>query len=157
MAVLMAVAQFVSELARNCTGPFCKQCPGPFGVFGYEPAMIEVAALTLDLAGQIRRQPRFWIPFLSVSFGRHLLSSDFIGRNRPFFSQRLVITGVEQKAHFLAMDMPHSDDCFVMAFPVETTEAFLEGHARAFEYFGAVPTRTRAKHRSPAHGETSRD
>ncbi len=53
----------------------------------------------------------------------------------------VVIAGVEQKAHFLAMDLPHSDDCFVIAFPAETTEAFLEGHARAFEYFGAVPTR----------------
>ena len=53
----------------------------------------------------------------------------------------MVIAGVEQKAHFLAMDLPHSDDCFVIAFPAETTEAFLEGHARAFEYFGAVPTR----------------
>jgi transposase len=39
------------------------------------------------------------------------------------------------------MDLPHSDDCFVMAFPAETTEAFLEGHVRAFAYFGAVPTR----------------
>jgi transposase len=45
----------------------------------------------------------------------------------------VVIAGVEQKAHFLAMDMPHSDDCFVIAFPAETTEAF--------QYFGAVPTR----------------
>jgi len=53
----------------------------------------------------------------------------------------VVIAGVECKAHFLAMDMPHSDDCFVTAFPAETTEAFLEGHLRAFEYFGAVPTR----------------
>jgi transposase len=38
---------------------------------------------------------------------------------------------VEQKAHYLAMDLPHSDDCFVAAFPAETTEAFLEGHVRA--------------------------
>ena len=38
------------------------------------------------------------------------------------------------------MDLPHSDDCFVMAFPAETTEAFLEGHVRAFAYFGGVPT-----------------
>jgi hypothetical protein len=29
----------------------------------------------------------------------------------------------------------------VVAFPAETTEAFLEGHVRAFAYFGAVPTR----------------
>lgn len=53
----------------------------------------------------------------------------------------VVIAGVECKAHFMAFDLPHSDDCFVQAFPAETTEAFLEGHVRAFEYFGAVPTR----------------
>src|SRR3984957_4872784 len=53
----------------------------------------------------------------------------------------VVIAGVEQKAHYLAMDLPHSDDCFVEAFPAETTEAFLEGHVRAFAYFGGVPTR----------------
>ena len=32
----------------------------------------------------------------------------------------VVIAGVEQKAHYLAMDLPHSDDCFVVAFPAET-------------------------------------
>src|SRR5580704_8086560 len=53
----------------------------------------------------------------------------------------VVIAGVEQKAHYLAMDLPHSDDCFVVAFPAETTEAFLEGHVRAFAHFGGVPTR----------------
>jgi len=37
--------------------------------------------------------------------------------------------------------LPHSDDCFVVAFPAETTEAFLEGHVRAFRYFGGVPAR----------------
>jgi hypothetical protein len=40
----------------------------------------------------------------------------------------VVIGGIEQKAHFQCMDLPHSDDCFVVAFPVENTEAFLEGH-----------------------------
>lgn len=53
----------------------------------------------------------------------------------------VVIAGVEQKAHCLAMDLPHSDDCFVVTFPAETTEAFLEGHVLAFAYFGGVPTR----------------
>jgi transposase len=52
-----------------------------------------------------------------------------------------VIGGVECKAHYLAMDLPHSDDCFVIAFPAETTEAFLEGHVKAFAYFGGVPAR----------------
>lgn len=56
------------------------------------------------------------------------------------FGEALVeIAGVERKAHYLAMDLPHSDDCFVMAFPAETAEAFLEGHNHAFAYFGGVP------------------
>jgi len=60
------------------------------------------------------------------------------GEAQADFGEALVvIAGVEQKAHYLAMDLPHSDDCFVMAFPAETTEAFLEGHVRAFAYFGA--------------------
>jgi hypothetical protein len=64
------------------------------------------------------------------------------GEAQADFGEALVmIAGVEQKAHYLAMDLPHSDDCFVAAFPAETTEAFLEGHVRAFAYFGAVPTR----------------
>jgi transposase len=56
------------------------------------------------------------------------------------FGEALVaIGGVEQKAHFLCVDLPHSDDSFVMAFPAETTEAFLEGNRQAFEYFEGVP------------------
>lgn len=50
-----------------------------------------------------------------------------------------VVDGVEQKAHFLCVDLPHSDDCFVMAFPAENTESFCEGHGQAFAYFGGVP------------------
>jgi transposase len=53
----------------------------------------------------------------------------------------VVIAGAECTAHYLAFDLPHSDDCFVVAFPAETTEAFLEGHVRAFGYLGGVPTR----------------
>ncbi len=37
------------------------------------------------------------------------------------------------------MDLPHSDACFVKAYPAETTEAFLDGHVAAFAFFGAVP------------------
>ena len=51
----------------------------------------------------------------------------------------VVIAGVEQKAHFQCFDLPYSDDCFVNAFPVENSEAFLEGHNQAFAYFGGVP------------------
>ena len=50
-----------------------------------------------------------------------------------------VIGGVERKIHFFAMDLPHSDACFVVAYPAETTEAFCDGHVRAFAFFGGVP------------------
>jgi len=64
------------------------------------------------------------------------------GEAQADFGEALVvIAGVEQTAHFMVFDLPHSDDCFLQAFPAETTEAFLEGHVRAFQYFGAVPTR----------------
>ena len=56
-----------------------------------------------------------------------------------FGAALVVIDGVERTAHYLAVDLPQSDDCFVMAFPAETTEAFLEGHNHAFAYFGGVP------------------
>jgi transposase len=56
-----------------------------------------------------------------------------------FGEAMVVIGGVEQKGHFLCMDLPHSDDSFVMMFPAENTEAFLEGHNQAFAYFEGVP------------------
>ena len=46
----------------------------------------------------------------------------------------VVIGGVEQKAHCFVIDLPHSDGCFVKAYPAETTEAFLDGHVSAFAY-----------------------
>jgi len=51
----------------------------------------------------------------------------------------VVIGGKPQKGHFLCVDLPHSDDCFVMVFPAERTESFCEGHNQAFAYFGGVP------------------
>jgi transposase len=44
----------------------------------------------------------------------------------------VVITGVEQTAHFMVFDLPHSDDCFVQAFPAETTEHSLKGTCGPF-------------------------
>jgi len=49
------------------------------------------------------------------------------------------IAGVERKIHFFAMELPHSDACFVKAYPAETTEAFCDGHVSAFAFFGGVP------------------
>jgi transposase len=56
-----------------------------------------------------------------------------------FGEAKAVIDGVERKIHFFAMDLPHSDACFVQAYPAETTEAFCEGHNAAFAFFGKVP------------------
>ncbi len=36
------------------------------------------------------------------------------------------IAEVERKIHFFAMDLPHSDACFVQANPAETAEAFCD-------------------------------
>ena len=50
-----------------------------------------------------------------------------------------VIGGALRKIHFLAFDLPHSDGCFVAAYPAETTEAFCDGHNAAFAFFAASP------------------
>ena len=56
-----------------------------------------------------------------------------------FGEARVVIGGVEQKAHYFVLDLPHSDGCFVKSYPAETTEAFLDGHVSAFAFLGGVP------------------
>jgi transposase len=50
-----------------------------------------------------------------------------------------VIGGVQMKLHVFCFDLPHSDACFIKAYPAETTEAFLDGHVSAFAFFGGVP------------------
>jgi transposase len=50
-----------------------------------------------------------------------------------------VIGGVRRKLHVFFMDVPHSDAPFMKAYPAETTEAFLDGHASAFSFFGGIP------------------
>jgi transposase len=49
--------------------------------------------------------------------------------------------GTLKKIVFFVMSMVHSDAMFVMAFPRECTESFLEAHVRAFDFFGCVPKR----------------
>ena len=47
--------------------------------------------------------------------------------------------GVEQKAHFFALDLSHSDACYIRAYPEATSEAWVDGHVHAFAFFGRVP------------------
>ena len=62
------------------------------------------------------------------------------GHGQADFGEALVVIGgVEQKAYFLALDLPHSDACYIRAYPAANTEAWLDGHVHAFAFFGAVP------------------
>jgi transposase len=56
-----------------------------------------------------------------------------------FGEATVVIGGVEQKAHFFAFDLPHSDACYIRAYPAATAEAWVDGHVHAFAFFGRVP------------------
>lgn len=47
----------------------------------------------------------------------------------------------ETRVALFVMTLPYSGAIFIQAFPRECTETFLEGHRRAFEYFGGVPRR----------------
>lgn len=58
-----------------------------------------------------------------------------------FGESKVIYRGRETKAMFCVMSLPHSDAFFVQAFPTECTETFQEGHVRAFEFFGGVPSR----------------
>jgi transposase len=48
------------------------------------------------------------------------------------------IGGKKVRFHYFCMDLPHSDGCFVKAYPAETAEAFCDGHVAAFDFFGAA-------------------
>jgi transposase len=58
-----------------------------------------------------------------------------------FGHAEVVIGGERHTAAFFVLTLPHSDAFFVRAFPKECTESFQDGHCRAFDYFGGVPTR----------------
>ena len=49
------------------------------------------------------------------------------------------IAGKKVRFHYFCVDLPHSDGCFVKAYPAETAEVFCDGHVAAFEFFGGVP------------------
>jgi len=62
------------------------------------------------------------------------------GHGQADFGEALVlIGGVEQKAHFFAFDLPHSDACYIRAYRAATAEAWIDGHVHAFAFFGGLP------------------
>jgi transposase len=58
-----------------------------------------------------------------------------------FGEAEIHLDGQPTKVALFVMTLPFSDAIFVSAFPRECTEAFLEGHVRAFAFFGGVPRR----------------
>ena len=77
-----------------------------------------------------QRQREMFVPLVHPS-----------GHAQADFGEALaIIGGVERKIHFLVMELPHSDACFLKAYPAETTEAFCDAHVAAFAFFGGVPT-----------------
>jgi transposase len=51
------------------------------------------------------------------------------------------LAGVETDVAVFVMTLPHSGAVYLQVFPRECTETFLEGHVRAFAFFGGVPRR----------------
>jgi transposase len=51
------------------------------------------------------------------------------------------LSGESVKVALFVMTLPYSDALFIQAFERECTESFLEGHKRAFDFFGGVAKR----------------
>jgi transposase len=58
-----------------------------------------------------------------------------------FGGAEVTLDGRPTKVALFVMTLPYSDAIFCRAFPRECTEAFLEGHVRAFAFLGGVPRR----------------
>lgn len=64
------------------------------------------------------------------------------GEAQADFGQAVVVyRGQERTVAMFVLSLPFSDALFCQIFPRECTETFQEGHRRAFEFFGGVPTR----------------
>jgi len=72
--------------------------------------------------------------FLPIEHGPEEAQADF-------GHAEVVIAGHPVKAALFVMTLPFSDALFCCGFPRECTESFLEGHARAFDFFGGIPRR----------------
>src|SRR4029079_18403002 len=81
------------------------------------------------VAGWLQRAQEMFVPLVHPP-----------GHAQADFGEAIgIIGGVERKIHFFAFDLPHSDACFVVAYPAERAEAFCDGHVQAFTFFGGVP------------------
>ena len=94
--------------------------------YGYEGGL---TAVKLVVVASRRRSAEVFVPLAhppgraQVDFGEAEIHLD----DRP------------AKVALFVMTLPYSDAIFVRAFPRECTEAFLEGHIRAFAFLGGIP------------------
>ena len=58
-----------------------------------------------------------------------------------FGEAEVTLDGRPTKVAVFVLTLPYSDAIYCQAFPRECTEAFLEGHVRAFAFLGGVPRR----------------
>lgn len=58
-----------------------------------------------------------------------------------FGHAEVYLNGTKTKCPFFVMSLPYSDAFYVQIFARECTETFWEGHVRAFNFFGTVPSR----------------
>ena len=78
--------------------------------------------------------------------GQYTIVKDYVRESR-WRSQEMFVPLSHPPGHaqcdfseaLVVIDLPHSDGCFVKAYPAETTEAFLDGHVSAFAFLGGVP------------------
>lgn len=58
-----------------------------------------------------------------------------------FGRAQIILNGEKITVALFVMTLPYSDAIFVCIYPRECTEVFLDGHRRAFEFFGGVSRR----------------
>jgi transposase len=58
-----------------------------------------------------------------------------------FGEATIFLHGEAVKVALFVMSLPYCDAVFIWAYPRECTESCQDGHVRAFEFFGGIPTR----------------
>ena len=100
----------------------------PFGTSADLPAAIRSSRITC--ASVIKRHREVFVP-LSHPAGH---------AQADFGEAMVVIGGVERKAHFFVLDLPHSDGCYVRAlYPAAVSEAWVDGPHPCIRLLRGVP------------------
>ena len=55
-----------------------------------------------------------------------------------FGQAKAMIGRVERKMHYFVLELPHSDGCFVKAYPAENMQDLYDGHVSAISFLGGI-------------------